>query len=148
MKAIHKIILGLILISAIAFTSCDTGVGDEIDNGIGTIRIVSLSPTGPYNNDNSYDFTVQIAYTLENTDDAKIFIGFGERDSNGTSRTTQSAEEIVTPTANEVFKTYTFTKILSDATPKENIFNVSLDPYPVSGSYSPYDSKYQVVIVQ
>jgi hypothetical protein len=148
MKTIHKILLGLILISAINFTSCDTGVGAEIDNGTGSIRIVSISPVGPYNDGTSYDFTVQVAYTLENTDDAEIIVGFGERDSDGSSSTTHSAEEIVTPTAIEVFKTYTFTKTLFDATSSENIFKVFLNPYPVSGIYTPYDTEYQVVTVQ
>ncbi len=149
MKTVLWLLLGSLLISVLALTSCDTGSGSvlEIDNGIGTIRIVSLSPAGSYNTGTSYDFTVQIAYTLENTDDAEIIVGFGELESDGSSSTTHSAEEIVTPTTIEVFKTYTFSKILFDASPDENIFKVFLNPYPVSGSYTPFDTEYQVVTV-
>jgi len=145
MKTIRNLLLGLILISAITLTSCE-GIG--ADNGVGTIRIISISPAGPYNDGTDYDFTVQVAYTLENTDDARIYVGFGVRESDGSSTTSIDAEEIVNPTTTEEFKTYTFSKTLNDASPDENIFRASLNPYPVSGSYTSYDSVNQVVTVQ
>lgn len=150
MKTTHWLLLGLILIGSIFMGSC--GSGTEIDNGIGTIRIVSLTSVpsdDPYNDGVSYDFTVVVAYTLENTDDAEIVVGFGEQAADGLSAWfSHDDSEIVTPTSVEVTKTYTFSKTLYDATsPDVNIFAVSLNPYPVDGIFTPYDSEDRIITV-
>ncbi|MBI9097772.1 MAG: hypothetical protein JEY91_04820 [Spirochaetaceae bacterium] len=143
-----KSVLILIVFLSFLVMSCDTGVGAETGTESGTIRIVSITPEGPYTEGISYNFTVQVAYTLENIDEAEITVGFGTQESDGSSTTSIDSSEVVTLTTTEMTKTYTFSKTLYDATPDENILRTSLKPYPVSGSYTPYDSESLVVTVQ
>lgn len=122
-------------------------MGPEISTSNGTIRIVSLAPTGPYIDGISYDFSVQVAYTLTYSDDAQIFVGFGYCEPDGFVGFNISVEDIVSPTASEVIKTYTFSESLYDADPNEELIVVFLTPPPVDGSYTPHDSEFQVITV-
>ncbi|MDC7240672.1 MAG: hypothetical protein PQJ50_09960 [Spirochaetales bacterium] len=135
---IKWIILGL---SLFAVLSCSGG--SSTDLGSGTIRLVSITPEGPYTDGDSEDFTVVVAYTMVDADEAEIYIGFGYRDGT-TSYVYGSASEIVGPTSTEVTKTYTFSKVMNNYIADgydENIFDVSLDPYPVEGTFTPYDGE-------
>lgn len=147
MKTSHWFLLGLILIGSFFMVSCNSGTGTDIDNGSGTIRIESLLPGGPYVELDGDTFTVEVAYTLIDTDQAEISVGFGERDTDGLSSVRIWDSEVVPATATEVIKTLTFYAYLSDWAPNENIFKVFLDPYPTPDSYSPYDTDYDVVVV-
>ncbi len=143
---VKKIFKWILIAGIFALASCNGG-GSDI--GSGTIRIVSGSPSGPYTEGTSEAFTIVVAYTMADADDAEIVVGFGYQDNDGSSTIYHSATEVVGPTDSEVTKTFSFTKSLIDYTDQhdDNIFKIILKPYPVEGTYTPYDSETVTITV-
>jgi hypothetical protein len=146
MKMREFFVAALVVITAV---SCSTGTspdtGSQPNDGTGTIRIVSYTPIGPYVAGTEYDFTVVVAYTLQGASQAEIAIGFGGED-DGSSTVGYSAGEVVSSTATEVTRTYTFSETMQDAAPRTDIIDVALQPSPTSGSFQLYD--WETVAIQ
>ena len=135
----------MIIFLTVFCLGCDIGSGPG--EGSGTVRLVSISPGGPYTANQTYNFTVEVGYTLLDVQEAQIVVGFGSRASDGSTSTAVDVEDLTGPAETEVIKSYSFSKKLYNSSPDENILRVSLKPYPVTGVYSPYDSENQVVTV-
>lgn len=144
----NKLLFLIFAITLIILSCTDPGSTVSTIEPSGTIRIVSITPEGPFLDGMSYNFTVKIAYTLKNIDKAELHCGVGEYTSDTRSITSLSINKTVVTADSETFLTFNFTDYIFDETDFDNYIGASITPITDETSYVSYASDKKIIEVQ